>query len=154
MRYIKCVALLGLLVILAGTAHAQSRVQFGIGIGVGPGPAYGSAYDIGPPPACSYGYYDYYPYVCAPYGYYGPSYFYNGVFVGAGPWFRGGYYGRDDRRFYDRDDRRFQSGGQFRGNTGPRGGFQGGSQFRGNSGPRGGSQGGGSRGVSHGGGRR
>jgi len=44
---------------------------------------------IGPPPACPYGYYDYAPYDCAPDGYYGPEWFVNGVFVGAGPWFRG-----------------------------------------------------------------
>ena len=27
--------------------------------------------NIGPEPACPYGYYDYAPYNCAPYGYYG-----------------------------------------------------------------------------------
>ena len=29
----------------------------------------------GPPPVCSFGYYDYPPYTCAPYGYYGSGYF-------------------------------------------------------------------------------
>jgi hypothetical protein len=29
--------------------------------------------NIGPEPACPYGYYDYAPYNCAPYGYYGPE---------------------------------------------------------------------------------
>ncbi len=45
--------------------------------------------NIGVPPDCPYGYYDYAPYPCAPYGYYGPEWFLNGVFIGAGPWFHG-----------------------------------------------------------------
>jgi hypothetical protein len=44
---------------------------------------------IGPPPVCPYGYYDVAPYACAPEGYYGPEWFVNGVFIGAGPWFHG-----------------------------------------------------------------
>lgn len=44
---------------------------------------------IGAPPVCPYGYYDYAPYNCAPYGYYGPEWFNGGVFIGAGPWFHG-----------------------------------------------------------------
>ena len=44
---------------------------------------------IGAAPACPYGYYDYAPYNCAPYGFYGPEWFSGGVFVGAGPWFHG-----------------------------------------------------------------
>ena len=40
-------------------------------------------------PVCPYGYYDYAPYHCAPSGYYGPDWFHEGVFIGAGPWFRG-----------------------------------------------------------------
>ena len=46
--------------------------------------------DPGPPPVCPYGYYSYYPYACAPYGYYGPSWFSGGVFIGVGPWGWGG----------------------------------------------------------------
>jgi hypothetical protein len=42
-------------------------------------------------PVCSYGYYDYSPYTCAPNGYYGPGYFYNGIFLGMGPWANWGY---------------------------------------------------------------
>jgi len=38
---------------------------------------------------CPYGYYDFAPYSCAPYGYYGPEWFSGGVFIGAGPWFHG-----------------------------------------------------------------
>jgi hypothetical protein len=45
--------------------------------------------DIGIAPACPYGYYDYTPYRCAPYGYYGQEWFNGGVFIGAGPWFHG-----------------------------------------------------------------
>ena len=45
--------------------------------------------DVGVAPVCPYGYYDYAPYSCAPYGYYGPEWFTGGVFIGAGPWFHG-----------------------------------------------------------------
>ena len=45
--------------------------------------------DIGVEPVCPYGYFDYAPYNCAPYGYYGPDWFVGGVFVGAGRWFHG-----------------------------------------------------------------
>ena len=55
-----------------------AKAQVSIGIGVGGGP-----------PACQWGYYDYAPYSCAPYGYYGPEWFTGGVFIGAGPWFHG-----------------------------------------------------------------
>lgn len=44
---------------------------------------------IGAAPVCPYGYFDYAPYACAPYGYYGPEWFVGGVFIGAGPWFHG-----------------------------------------------------------------
>lgn len=56
---------------------------------------------IGAPPACPYGYYDYAPYECAPYGYYGPEWFSGGVFIGAGPWFHGprDFRGHVDDRF-------------------------------------------------------
>lgn len=40
-------------------------------------------------PACPYGYYDFAPYDCAPYGYYGPEWFAGGFFIGTGPWFHG-----------------------------------------------------------------
>jgi hypothetical protein len=45
--------------------------------------------NIGVAPACPYGYFDYSPYTCAPYGYYGPEWFTGGAFIGAGPWFHG-----------------------------------------------------------------
>jgi hypothetical protein len=57
--------------------------------------------NIGTEPACPYGYYDYAPYSCAPYGYYGPEWFTGGVFIGAGPWFHGpeDFHGHVDNRF-------------------------------------------------------
>ncbi|QNI33402.1 hypothetical protein H7849_05470 [Alloacidobacterium dinghuense] len=59
------------------------------------------AINIGVPPTCPYGYFDYAPYNCAPYGYYGPEWFSGGVFIGVGPWFHGsqGFYGHVDNRF-------------------------------------------------------
>ena len=66
------VAAIGLL-----AASAKTQAQIGIGV------------NIGPEPACPYGYYDYAPYACAPYGYYGPEWFTGGIFIGAGPWFHG-----------------------------------------------------------------
>jgi hypothetical protein len=57
--------------------------------------------NIGVPPVCPYGYFDYAPYDCAPYGYYGPDWFTGGIFIGAGPWFHGphGFYGHVDNRY-------------------------------------------------------
>jgi hypothetical protein len=58
--------------------------------------------NIGPAPVCPYGYFDYPPYDCAPYGYYGPDWFgVDGFFIGAGPWFHGphGFYGHVDNRY-------------------------------------------------------
>ena len=105
MRYLKYAALFGLLLAVADNAKAQVRVAVGVW------PAYGPVY--GPAPVCDYGYYDYYPYACAPYGYYGSDWFVNGIFIGAGPWFHGyyghgfyprGYYGRGlyGRPYYGR----------------------------------------------------
>src|SRR5438034_5787630 len=79
MGYLRILALLGICLGSASFAHAQRVI-----VGVGVGPAY-----VGPAPVCAYGYYGYYPYACAPYGYYGPDYFVGGVFIGAGPWFHG-----------------------------------------------------------------
>ena len=120
MKYLRYLALFSLLML--PLAYSQAEVRFGVGIGFGPGYVAG-------PPACAYGYYSYYPDACAPYGFYGPSYFVNGIFIGAGPWYHGysrsyyaspyygrsyygrSYYGRSfyGRSFYDRrfDDRRF-----------------------------------------------
>src|SRR5882762_8202766 len=58
--------------------------------------------NIGAAPYCPYGYYDYAPYACAPYGYYGPEWFSNGIFIGAGPWFHGPehFHGYVDNRYH------------------------------------------------------
>lgn len=108
--------------------------------------------NIGPPPMCPYGYYDFPPYNCAPYGYYGPEWFANGIFIGAGPWFHGhdGFYGHVDNRYDprhgyhgpypERGDQRFNhfhgnemrdGRGHARGDEhGDRGGDRGGDQDR------------------------
>jgi hypothetical protein len=59
------------------------------------------AVNIGPAPDCPYGYYDYAPYACAPYGYYGPEWFTGGIFIGAGPWFHGpdNFHGHVNNRY-------------------------------------------------------
>ena len=87
MIYLRYVALLALLAL--PLAYSQAEVRVGVGIGVG-------GYVAGAP-VCAYGYYPVSPYACAPYGYYGPSWFANGIFIGAGPWYHGWghpYYGR------------------------------------------------------------
>jgi hypothetical protein len=74
--------------VLGGLALAPAaKPQIAIGIGVAP--------------VCPYGYFDYAPYDCAPYGYYGPDWFSGGIFIGAGPWFHGprGFHGHVDNRY-------------------------------------------------------
>jgi len=70
---------------LSATTVAPSQVVVGIGVA----------------PECPYGYFDYAPYDCAPYGYYGPDWFAGGIFIGAGPWFHGprGFHGHVDNRY-------------------------------------------------------
>jgi hypothetical protein len=80
MKYMRYAALLA--VLMLPLAYSQAAVGIGIGVGVG-GPV------VAGPPVCAYGYYPDYPYTCAPYGYYGASWFVNGVFIGAGPWYHG-----------------------------------------------------------------
>jgi hypothetical protein len=117
MRYMRYLALLAALMV--PMSYSQAQVEAGVAAGNNqgyadqgnanqsyanqgydqgypdPGPGYSNA-----PPVCSYGYYSYYPYACAPYGFYGPQWFAGGVFIGAGPWYHwgwghdGGYYGR------------------------------------------------------------
>src|ERR1700692_569966 len=84
----KAFALTFLIVALLSCAQgAQAQISVGV--------------NIGAPPVCPYGYFDYPPYDCAPYGYYGPDWYTGGVFIGAGPWFHGphGFYGHVDNRF-------------------------------------------------------
>src|ERR1700734_3783354 len=88
MRIVRTLSLLTLFSLFCGlTAHAPAQISVGV--------------NLGPAPICPYGYFDYAPYDCAPYGYYGPDWFTGGVFIGAGPWFHGphGFYGHVDNRY-------------------------------------------------------
>ncbi len=124
MKYLKVLALLGFCLMVTPYAHAQRIV-----VGLGVGPEY-----VGPPPVCAYGYYGDYPYACAPNGYYGPSWFSGGVFIGAGPWYhhfygRPGYNGRPGYR-YGGGYRGPAYGGHGNFGRGP-GAYHGGNSFRG-----------------------
>lgn len=88
----KTIASLGLATVVAMLLAVSSpRAEAQVAVGVA----------VGPEPMCPYGYFDYAPYACAPYGYYGPEWFVSGVFVGAGPWYRGPahFRGHVDNRF-------------------------------------------------------
>lgn len=88
MNTLKCISLAAAVAAIGLTVAApQAQAQIGVSIGVAP--------------VCPYGYFDYAPYSCAPYGYYGPEWFLGGVFIGAGPWFHGpeGFRGQVDHRF-------------------------------------------------------
>ena len=116
---------------LAPTANAQ--ISIGIGI----------------QPVCPYGYYDYAPYACSPMGFYGSGYFYNGIFLGMGPWGGWGYsHGWGGHRFGGDGGGNYHGGGGYAANQRFGGGGptarQGGA-YRGNSG--------GGHAVSNGGGR-
>ncbi len=148
MRYLKYLVLLAALAIPA--TYSQAQVSFGI--------------QIGAPPVCEYGFYSYAPYACAPYGYWGPEWFSDGIFIGAGPWyhyyyrhpeffigyrrfrhfdrfdhdrFGRGFEGRrfDHDRGFDHDGfRHFSGGHEFHGDRG----FRGRESFHGGGGFRGG----------------
>jgi hypothetical protein len=99
------------LALLVSAPRESAQVSFGVNIGAAP--------------ICPYGYFDYAPYDCSPYGYYGPDWFNGGVFLGAGPWFHGshGFYGHVDNRFDPRQgyrgpmpERGAQQFNHFRGN--------------------------------------
>lgn len=79
MRYLKY--LIVLVVLALPAAYSQAQVSIRVHIG----PDYG-LYNA--PPVCAYGFYPDYPFGCAPYGYWGPEWFANGVFIGVGPWYR------------------------------------------------------------------
>jgi len=138
---------------LASTAQAQIYVNIGV------------------QPDCPYGYYGYAPYECAPAGYYGPGYFYNGIFLGMGPWGGWGYsHGWGRHRFsdegggdyHDGPGRLNYRGNGYRGNGGrhyggPMRGGGGGAMHQGGGGQRqggGGHPGGGGGGQHQGGGQR
>jgi hypothetical protein len=86
MRIFKALGLLSLTCLLSGIGQ-NAPAQISVNIGVAP--------------VCPYGYFDYEPYNCAPYGYYGPDWFVGGVFIGAGPWYHGPgrFYGHVDNRW-------------------------------------------------------
>ena len=71
MNGFKCLMVVGVC-LLAATFKTEAQVSINIGV----------------EPAC-------------PYGYYGPDWYSNGVFIGAGPWFHGhhGFYGHVDNRY-------------------------------------------------------
>jgi hypothetical protein len=79
LKYFALMAAAGIVFTMAAPKAADAQVSVGIGIGT----------NVGAAPGCPYGYYDYAPYSCSPYGYYGPEWFTGGVFIGAGPWFHG-----------------------------------------------------------------
>lgn len=87
MRNLKLLALsaVGGLCLFASAPQSQAQISVAIGVA----------------PVCPYGYYAYAPYRCAPYGYYGPEWFSNGIFIGAGPWFHGPehFYGHVDNHY-------------------------------------------------------
>ena len=97
------------------TAPLAARAQVAVGIGIGPEVVYPAYEPVDVAPSCAYGYYGYYPYDCAPEGFYGPDWFLGGAFIGAGPFYHGfygypwgfgfshigyGYYGGFGRGFY------------------------------------------------------
>lgn len=134
MRILKYGAVVGILLIVGSLAQAQ------VAVGVRVGSGYYAYDDLGPPPGCAYGYYAYYPYACAPYGYYGPDYFIGGIFIGVGPWYRNhdrgywpGYHGRGyyGRGYYARgyDARIYGYGRDYYGSEGHRGGYSGGQDY-------------------------
>jgi hypothetical protein len=84
------------------------------GLAVAPAAQAQISINIGVQPVCSYGYYGYAPYACAPMGFYGPGYFYNGIFLGMGPWGGWGYsHGWGGHRFSG------EGGGNYHGGPGP-----------------------------------
>src|SRR5664279_2615645 len=87
MRSLRLV-LLAMLLALPFAAIANAQEGYGVG------PEVYNTPEVYGPPVCEWGYYSYAPYGCAPYGYYGPEWFYGGLFIGAGPWYHRGWYGR------------------------------------------------------------
>jgi hypothetical protein len=73
MKFLRYLLLLGVVMVPAALLlSTPANAQVGVGIGIGYGGGYGD-YGYGYPgvaPVCSWGYYSYYPYACAPYGYY------------------------------------------------------------------------------------
>jgi len=141
-------------------AASTAKAQVAVGVGIGPA-VIEAPLDYGPP-VCDWGYYPYYPYACAPYGYYGPTWFSSGIFIGAGPWYgwgwRHGWYGHGYYGGYRGYGYAGGYGGHVAGGGGARSfgggsrGFSGGGGFHGGGG--GGFHGGGGGGFHGGGGHR
>jgi hypothetical protein len=91
MRILRSLALVALLAVPLAFMPASAHAQVAVGVGIGPVVGYPAPVYVDGPPACAWGYYGYYPYACAPYGYYGADWFYGGLFIGAGPWYHGWY---------------------------------------------------------------
>jgi hypothetical protein len=109
--------------------------------------------NVGVQPSCAYGYYDYQPYACAPMGFYGPGYFYNGIFLGMGPWAGWGYgHGWGSHRFERDGGGSYRGGGGLAANRAYAGGHSGGRSDGG--GPARMSNGGGAARTTNGGGAR
>jgi hypothetical protein len=89
MKRLRLFSLAAVATVFLALAAPSARAQVSFGI------------QIGSPPVCPYGYFDYAPYNCAPFGYYGPEWFQGGVFLGSGPWYRGprGFHGWVNRRY-------------------------------------------------------
>lgn len=85
----KWFALAAAVLLMAAFTAPRASAQVSIGV------------NIGAQPVCPYGYFDYPPYNCAPYGYYGPEWFSGGIFIGAGPWFHGpeNFHGHVNNRY-------------------------------------------------------
>jgi hypothetical protein len=84
-KYLAFIAIAGIFFLVAAP-KTEAQVSVGVSIGAAPD--------------CPYGYYDYAPYSCSPYGYYGSEWFSGGAFTGAGPWFHGadGFQGHVNNR--------------------------------------------------------
>ena len=120
----------GLKVLLGSTALL-------VGLALAPAAQAQLYVNIGVQPVCPYGYYGYAPYQCAPMGYYGPGYFYNGIFLGMGPWGGWGYsHGWGGHRFNGDGGGSYRGGPgnvSYRESNGGGGAVRGGSMYRGNA---------------------
>lgn len=97
MKSLKILALASAIAALAIVAVPRAQSQISVRIGAEPN--------------CPYGYYDYAPYRCAPYGYFGPEWFNGGVFIGSGKWFHG------DHQFHGKVDNHFDRRHGYKGPT-------------------------------------
>src|ERR1017187_5362290 len=97
---------------MRGLKTLLGTIALVVGMAIAPAAHAQIVVDLGIQPVCSYGYYDYSPYACAPYGFYGPGYFYNGIFLGMGPWAGWGYgHGWGGHRFSDGGGGSYRGGG-------------------------------------------